>query len=153
MPRISRNAPALAALIAIAAGWPFPVAAATSARMNVSVEVVGRAVVTVDRAPDIEVTSDDLARGYVDVPAPIRVRVRSNSRHGYLLQAAKTSDVFAAVELAFGNSTMNVMTESWLARPYVAHGDVVDMRVRVRLASEGTPGRYRLPVEFSASSR
>jgi hypothetical protein len=139
-----------ATLVAAAAVISTPLAADTSSPMAVSVQVIGRAIVTVDSRPDVEVTEADLARGYVDVAQPLQLSVQTNSRKGYLLQAAKTSETFSAVELAFDTTQMTVALESWVSRPYIAGRDLVSMKVRVRLAPDATAGRHPLALEFSA---
>lgn len=130
---------------------PLPVAADSSATMNVSVRVVARATVTVDAPAEVEVTAADLARGYVEIPA-IQLRVRTNSPNGCLLQASKTDDAFASVEVAFGNTTMTVAQESWVSRPYSKGGETMMVNMRARLAPGASAGRYTLPVHFSASA-
>lgn len=122
-----------------------------SASMTVSARVIARAVVDVNSQPDVVVTEADLARGYVDVNEPLAVRIRTNSRNGYLLQVANTSDAFESIELAFGTTSMNVADESWVARPYVPGGEIVNAQVRVRLSPFATAGRHPLPVQVTAS--
>jgi hypothetical protein len=143
-----------AALAIAAVLWipPAVLAESASARMNVSVQVLARAVVTVDNMPEIEITAADLARGYVDVAQPLQFRVRTNSRAGCLLQVARTDETFSAVELSFGNTNMTVGQESWIARPYVPGGESVTASVRVRLAPGASLGRHPLPLAFSASA-
>ena len=139
-----------AAVALLLAAAPMATAEERSAQMTVSTTVVARAVVTVDHEPVLVVTEADVARGYVDIAQPMEVRVRTNSRNGYLLQVAKTSAEVAAVELTFDNTRMTVAEESWVARPYVQSADIVAMRVRVRLHSAASAGTYRLPVQVSA---
>lgn len=122
----------------------------SSATMNVSAQVIARAVVTVEGEPVVEVTEADVARGYVEIPA-VRIRVHTNSLNGCLLLASKTDDAFGGVELAFGNTTMSVAHESWVARPYVRGGEIVTVSMRARLAPGAAAGRHLLPVQFSAS--
>lgn len=127
-----------------------PAVADTSAQLSVSVRVIARAVVTVAGEPEVDVTPIDLERGYVDVPS-LEVRLRTNSLGGSLLQATKTSETFSAVELAFGSTTMMIAPESWVRMPYVKGGEVLNVRMRARLAPGAAAGRHRLPVQFSAS--
>lgn len=146
-----RNRTILTSLLTAALLVSTPLVADTqSAQMNVSVTVVARAQVTVDDEPEVVITDADVARGYVEVTRPMRLRVRTNSPRGYLLQVAKTDETFAAVELAFDNTTMTVAQESWIARPPVEGGELVSVKLRVRLASDATPGRYGMPVQVSA---
>src|SRR5579864_5494136 len=61
-------------------------ASTTSAPLMVSVEVVGRTLLTIDRAPaSVEITPLDAARGYVDLPQSVSFHVRSNVAGGYRL--------------------------------------------------------------------
>ncbi|MGZ4808846.1 MAG: hypothetical protein ACXVJT_00020 [Thermoanaerobaculia bacterium] len=123
-----------------------------SKQMTVSTRVIARAVVTVDPPAAIVVTADDVARGYVDVTQPIQVRVRTNSRNGYVLQAEKTTEAFSAIELTNETTSMSVSShETWLQRPYVAGGDVMSLRARLYLAPGTMPGAQAVPVAFSAT--
>jgi hypothetical protein len=128
-----------------------PVLADTSAKMNVSVHVLARAIVTVEGQAEVEITSLDVERGYVDLPA-VQVRLRTNSLNGSLLQATKTSETFSSLELAFGNTTMVIAPESWVRMPYTRGGEVLSVRMRARLAPGASAGRHPLPVQFSASA-
>jgi hypothetical protein len=130
-----------------------PMSAETvSQPMMVSAQVIARAVVSIDAAPaSVEVTADDISRGYVDVTAPILVRVRTNSRRGYLLQVDNVSEVFSKVELTMANASMTVSHESWIERPYVSGGDVMNVQARLRLGPGATAGSHALPIAFSAS--
>lgn len=127
-------------------------AGSTSAPMTVSVQVIGRAILSIESAPrQIEITADDVARGYVDLPGSIILRVRTNSRSGYLLQASNAGPAFISAELSFGDATMKVVEESWIQRPYASGGDRLSIHARLRLAPMTTAGAYTLPLAFSAS--
>ncbi len=128
-------------------------AESVSAPMTVSATVVARAKVTVESQPlAVDVTSADIERGYVDVEAPIVLRIQTNSRRGYLLQLAKSNDSFSEVEVSFGDTAIRVAShESWIQRPYVSGGDSIAMRARLRLSPAAQPGRHALPIEVSAS--
>ncbi|HEX9163814.1 MAG TPA: hypothetical protein VF980_19045 [Thermoanaerobaculia bacterium] len=116
-------------------------------------QVVARAVVSVDSEPQsIEITPADIRRGYVDLDQPIVVRVRTNSRRGYMLQVNNDSETFSTIELALPNAAMTVSShESWLQRPYVPGGDVMAVRARLHLAPGASAGRQPVPVAFTAS--
>ena len=125
-------------------------AGSASVPMHVSATVIARAIMTVSSEPTVTVTDADVARGYVDVTAPIVIQVRTNSRAGYLLQAERQQVGLGAVELAFGDAAMTVgETESWISRPYVAGGEVIAMRARVHLEAGTQPGSYPLPIALS----
>ena len=127
-------------------------AGSASAPMQVSVNVIARAILTVDSTPGaVEVTGADIARGYVDVSAPVVIRVRTNRRAGYMLQAEQQSSDFKVVELSFGDSSMTVAgNETWISRPYVQGNDVIAMHMRVHLDANAQAGSYSLPISFSA---
>jgi len=147
--KVSRIASVLVASAVLSA----PVyAGSVSAPMSVSVRVIARAIVTVNGQQTVNVTASDLARGYVDVAAPLIVHGRTNSRNGYLLQVEKTSEDFNAVDLEFPNATMSVAShESWIQRPYVPGGEVVAVTARLFLAPGASAGPHALPISFSAS--
>lgn len=147
------NRIAAIALVMVSLGTLPALAGSTSAKMNVSAQVVARAIVSVDSQPAaVTVTAEDIARGYVDVPAPIVVRVRTNSRQGYVLQVENQSETFSSVELSSADIAMNVGAhETWIQRPYISGGDVMPMRARLHLASAATIGSFALPIAFSAS--
>ncbi len=148
----TRNLTALSIAMLLLAAVPMQ-AESVSGTMQVSVQVIARAVVTIDSQPaSVNVTAEDIARGYVDVEAPIVVRVRTNSRQGYLLQVENQSESFSSIELTSGNVAMNVGShESLLRRPYVSGGDVMPLRARLHLSSAATPGSFVLPLAFAAS--
>ena len=143
---------AIAALL-VTSFMAVPVCAdSVSATMTVSTVVVARAIVNVDAAPaTVDVTADDINRGYVDVAAPITIRVKTNSRRGYLLQVDKVNESFSRVELSTDALSMNVAAQSWIERPYISGGDVLPVRARLHLSPGAMPGSYALPVAFSAS--
>jgi hypothetical protein len=121
--------------------------------MAVSATVVAGVRLTVQSEPGtVSITEEDVVRGYVDVPQPFVVHVRTNSRQGYLLQVANAADAFSAVELTFGDTSMNVKYESFLQRPYVPGGDRIAMHARLRLAPQTRPGLQRVAVALSASA-
>lgn len=127
-------------------------AGSASAPMQVSVTVIARAVLTVASQPAaITVTDADIARGYVEVTAPIVVQVRTNSRAGYMLQADRQTADFTTVELVFGDATMTVAeAQSWISRPYVPGGDVIAMYARLHIGAGMQAGSYPLPIALSA---
>jgi hypothetical protein len=142
----------IAGLVTLLGATP-AMAANAEAQMSVSVRVLARAVVTLENAPStITVTPEDIARGFVDVAAPITVRVKTNSRAGYLLTVRRLDDSFSAVKLSFGNAEMQVAAvEGWIARPYVPSGDVLSVNARLTLAPGTTAGLHATPFAFSAS--
>lgn len=121
--------------------------------MTVSATVLASAKLTVESQPlSVDVTAEDIQRGYVELDAPIRLRVQTNSRRGYLLQVANADEAFSQIELSFGNTEMRVAYEGWVERPYISGGESIAMRARLRLSPLAQPGRRGLPIELTASA-
>ena len=87
--KIVSRAARLAAGAALATGLlaaPLTAAASGEAKLTVTATILKRATLQVLAQPaTLVVTSADLARGYVDVPASSQVAIQNNSTAGYLL--------------------------------------------------------------------
>lgn len=80
---------ALAAAAAAALVAPASAAASGSQNVLITAKILKRASLTVVTQPTaVVVTAADVARGYVDVPAPAQVAIQSNSLAGYSLEFA-----------------------------------------------------------------
>jgi hypothetical protein len=142
-------------LLALAILFVAPMLRAESVEgtMSVSATVVASARLTVESQPlAVDVTAEDIERGYVELDAPIVLRVQTNSRRGYLLQVANSDEAFSHIEISFGDTEMRVAHEGWVDRPYVKGGESIAMRARLRLSPLAQPGRRALPIEVSASA-
>jgi len=129
-------------------------AGSASATMSVSVQVIGRTLLTVGQQPaSVEVTQSDIQRGYIDVPAAVAFQVRSNAREGYSLQFEPVSAPFAQAKVTWDNSTASVGADgSWLTHGYQQGTALGKLDVRLVLAPDATPGSYSWPVRFAAGS-
>ena len=125
-----------------------------SATMAISVQVIGRTLLTVGQQPaSVEVTQSDIQRGYIDVPAAVAFQVRSNARDGYSLQFEPVSGPFAQAKVTWENSTAAVGADgSWLTHGYQQGTMAGRLDVRLVLAPDATPGSYSWPVRFAAES-
>src|SRR5437899_5836590 len=86
-----------------------------SASMAISVQVIGRTLLTVGQQPaSVEVTQSDIQRGYIDVPAAVAFQVRSNAREGYSLQFQPVNGPFAQAKVTWENQTASVGTDGSL---------------------------------------
>jgi len=146
----------LLALLAVTAMSAPLYAGSSAAQMNVSVQVIARTILTVDAQPsEINVTADDIARGYVDVPQAVAFRVRSNSRQGYSLTFQPVSFPFSGAEVRWGGQTAMVEGGDWLAalsHPYQQGGSAGSLSVRLRLSAGVEPGTYAWPLQVAANS-
>jgi hypothetical protein len=131
-------------------------AGSTSALMSVRVQVLARTLLNVEsQPPSLVLTEADLARGYVEVPAVSRIRVRSNDSNGYLLAFDVTAGPFTAIEVTgLGPAARISVNGGWLVRPFVGTQPVTsELTYRFLLASNVQPGTYPWPISLSAMPR
>ena len=139
-----------------ASGSGTVLAGSTSATLSVSVTVPARTVLNVEsRPPSLVLTEADLARGYVEVPAASRIRVRSNDPNGYLLAFDVTAGPFTAIEVkGLGPAARISANGGWLAQPFAGTEPVTsELTYRFLLAPNVQPGTYAWPVSLSARPR
>lgn len=142
-------------LLILAAVITMPVfAASNSAQMTVSVQVLARTIVTVDREPaTVDVTPADVARGYVDLPQSVLFHVRSNAANGYTVQFEPVSYPFNRADINWGDTFAAVGAEgAWLSHPYQQGSASGTFNVKLTLAAGTQPGSYAWPVRFDAGS-
>ena len=147
-----------ALLLAGGATWAAPAAAvradSVSAVFEVRVTVAGRTIVEQSGVRTIEVGKDDVARGWIDVPAGIHLTIRSNERDGYLLRFAPLSGPFVTGVVSWGTNLVRIddEEETWIAQPSLLGTRTDVMHVRLMLRPDAGSGRYPLPV-VAAQSR
>jgi len=109
---------------------------------------------TVDSQPaSIEVTADDVARGYVELPNSVVFHVRSNASNGYVIQFQPVMGPFSRADVSYGSSLAAVGTDgAWLSQPYQQGTTSGSFDVRLMLAAGTQPGSYAWPVRFDAGS-
>ena len=131
-------------------------AGSTSALMSVSVQVQARTLLNVESQPtSLVLTEADLARGYVEVPAVSRIRVRSNDPNGYLLAFDVTGGPFTVIEVTgLGPAAQISANGGWLDRPFAGTQPVTsELTYRFLLAPNAQTGTYPWPVALSATPR
>lgn len=140
------------ALLMVVAFAAQPVLAAHSAQMHVSVEVIARTLLSIDSQPTtVSLTSADVARGYIDLPAAISFHVLSNARNGYSIEFQPVSGPFTQALVTWGTNTATVGSDaSWMAQPYQAGTTYGSMSVRLALAPGAAPGTYAWPLSIAA---
>ena len=146
--------PALAISAMLAASWSVAaVAGSSSAEMRVSVTVVARTLVDVDRAAEaVTVTDADIRRGWIEVPAALALRVKSNAREGYLLRFQPLQGPFTRGELSWGNNLVQLgADERWITQRTDEQGAAV-MNLRLQLADGVKPGVYPLNLGVTGDS-
>lgn len=120
----------------------------------VSATVPKQARLSVSERPDaVEITADDLARGYVDVAESMFIAVRSNSPEGYLLELAAEGEFLQAIQvdglggrLQFGSSGGSAVMP---ATGRGAATNLLRLRFRFTLAQAAKVGTYPWPLQLA----
>lgn len=125
-----------------------------SARVAVSATVLRHASVDVLSAPrTVSISEADIARGYVDVPVPSRLEIRSNSPSGYVIAIESAADFARGTEVrglggvvSFGRfgGVLNVKGGG-----QGMHVMPVELYFRVLLSDVARPGVHPWPVQLS----
>lgn len=152
---IRQHAARSAALaVGLAAFLACPGAAlADSTGVTVSATILKHASLQVLAQPtSVVVTPLDVARGYVDVPAPARVRVRNNTG-SYALVFAEESEFIRQVRVSgLGADVQMGAGGGSVTRSTPGHGmnnSVLDMGFRFELAAGTREGVYPWPIRMS----
>ena len=150
------NAISLAAIAVIAIANPI-YAGSNTAEMTVTARVMARTILSVGSQPaSVSVTSDDILRGYVEVPQAVTFTVRSNARGGYALSFQPVNFPFSIADVRWnGQMTVVQSGNDWaasLTHPYQQGGSVGALTVRLRLAAGAEPGTYSWPLQIAANS-
>jgi hypothetical protein len=125
-----------------------------AARIQVTATVRPRASLTVlHQEKVLNVTPEDVFRGYVDVPAAFRVEVRENSPRGYLLFFEESGVPELPVERV---SVRGLGTEieigpggGFVSRPHARGPVSVELSFRFSLSRYARPGTYPWPLSVS----
>lgn len=129
-------------------------AVAASSTVQVSATVAARIALTVQDAPgSVVVDAADIERGWVDVPAPLVVVLRSNLLQPMTLEFRSASPWAREVH-AYSVSASTPLAAG--ARGVVvppASGPVqMTVYLRMYVAPDAAPGRYPWPVRLSTSA-
>ncbi len=131
-------------------------AAQKSASLQVSATVIASARLRIDhQQAQLSVTSEDIARGYVDVPAGSRFSVATNSRTGYFVDFHPRVGVFASVQIDGLGSAVQLGADGGT----VSHGNdglrsvPHELSYRFYLKPALTPGNYEWPLLLAVRAR
>ena len=96
------------------------------------------------------ITTADLARGFVDLPYPLRLHVYSNSRAGFALDMATQSPWFSAVAIDGLDTQVTLGGEGGtiVQRGQAAPSRALALRMRFRLKPGLVPGLYAWPLQL-----
>jgi len=123
----------------------------TRASMMVSVTVAPAAALELSSEPPaVAITSQDLARGYVDISTPTGLRVRSNSPAGYALEVLPVSPLFNAIAIRGLGSDVTVSADGGTIVQRWQHAQSVSLALtyRLYLVDGLQPGTYPWPLRL-----
>lgn len=147
----------LAAAGLCAAAWLACLPAqAGGVEMQVSAVVRKHASLQVLHQPaSVRITEADVARGYVDVPAPVQVAIRSNTAEGYMLVFDNHGAFFRQARVRGLASDVQVGSAGGLvAQPATGYGMsqvTLALAFRFELAPTTREGVYPWPMQLSAT--
>lgn len=134
---------------------PAPAAMATEqAKVTVSATVLKRASLRVLAQPAaVVVTAEDIARGYVDVAAPARVAIKSNSPRGYMLEFANEGDFMRQILVKGLASDVQLSPSGGaIMQSHAGIGvtrETLELGFRFVLAAAARPGTYAWPMQLT----
>lgn len=109
----------------------------------------------VSQPGSVSVTTADLARGYVDVPATAQITVKSNTQDGYLLTFASQGDFFRhAMIRGLGSDVQLGPDGGGVAQKATGRGMTrteLDLGFRFVLSASAQQGVYAWPMRLSVT--
>ena len=127
-------------------------AATTNSGFAVSVIVMPRTAIVASSMPDaLEVSADDVARGFVDVTGESRLVVTNSSPGGYELDVWPVGSVFSAVTVYGIGADVAIGADGGSLFLRGQHGAAIPLQLNYhfRLPVGTLPGRYPWPLQFS----
>jgi hypothetical protein len=108
---------------------------------------------TLHQPTTLKVTSADVARGYLDIPAGTVLQVSTNDRDGYVLSFAFTEMMVNQAEVRINGRSVLVPADGGLVHlPFAGlAGQTIHITYRLFLAPGTTAGSYGWPVLVAAA--
>jgi hypothetical protein len=154
--KYSRFGLAVAAAILMVPAMVWGEGRGTEVTFQVSAYVVPRVLGTVEVQFDrFQVTAADLARGYVELPAAVRIDVKTNDPNGFLISYENLApELVSSVELDSGAEKISLSSsQGWVHRPFTATHLSESWTLRLYLAPQASVGEYALPLAFALQVR
>ncbi len=132
------------------------VAGSSEAKLLVSATILKHASLQVLAQPaSVVVTEADIARGYVDVPSPAQVAVKSNTQGGYMLMFESQGEFFRqTVVKGLGADVQLGASGGGVAQRPAGRGmsqTVLDIGYRFVLSESARQGVYAWPMRLSVT--
>ena len=100
----------------------------------------------------LNVTPEDIARGYVDVPAATDLMAKTNDRNGFSLSFDARSNVFRRAQVTGLAGGLELGPEGGMAhQPFTGNQMLMRLSYRFFLAPEVAPGSYPWPLQISST--
>jgi hypothetical protein len=135
-------------LVPAAGAMPGPV----RTTFGVGAMVLARADIAIAALPEqVEVSAQDVARGYIDLPRVARLTVNSNSAAGFALEVLPLSDLLAGIDVDGTGAQVHFDAGGGSIAWHGLRGRSIPMALgfRLTLAPGTVPGRYPWPLAFS----
>jgi hypothetical protein len=145
---------ALAAALALCANSETARAASVgSSTMKVTANVLPYLRLQVlKQVSTLNVTPEDVARGYIDVPAATDLMAKTNDRNGFSLSFGARSNVFRKAQVTGLGSGFELGPEGGMAyQPFTGKQMLMRLSYRFFLAPEVSPGSYPWPLQISST--
>lgn len=131
-------------------------ATAGDVKLTVSATVLKHASLNVLAQPSsVVVTEADISRGYVDVPTPAQVAIKSNTAGGYLLEFASQGDFMRQILVrGLANDVQLSPAGGAVMRPSSGTGvtkTTLALGFRFVLAESARQGTYPWPIRLSVT--
>jgi len=156
MPACLRSCLAIAAAVLGAAAGTPAVGAPGNATLVVRATVLRHASIRIAPPRTFTVSEADVARGYVELAAPLDVQVQSNVREGYTLVFERLGEQVRQVHVQGLQAALLVGDGSTMAsRPAAGRGvwrDQLQLRLRFDLDPQAKPGQLPWPLNISLMS-
>ena len=128
-------------------------ASSGSSTMQVSANVLPYLRLRVlKQTASLDVTPEDVARGYIDVPAGTDLMARTNDRNGFSLSFDARSTVFRKAQVTGLANGLEIGPDGGLShQPFTGSQMLMRLSYRFFLAPEVGPGSYSWPLQISST--
>ncbi len=155
--------------LSISSGWAQSLALLTpsdiTASVNISVTVAKKArIELIESRNTIEISSNDLERGYVDIPRALALQLWCNSSDGALVETELTGGIYDREGRRFPRGLlMYKLSDQDNYQPFgagsqalyqsqkIERGNSLAIDLRLLISKEMTPGEYSYQASFTAS--